>query len=693
MRSRILILSTLFFLVPLAPAGQPQDTQPPPPASADPQPPVRFKVEVNYVEIDAIVTDANGNFVRTLTKGDFEVFEDGKPQSVSMFSLVDLPVEPTDPPLFATAPIEPDVASNAREFDGRVFVLILDDLHTHSARSLRVKAAARQFVERHVGANDLVAILTTGGGRGTAQEFTSSKPRLLKAIDAFMGQKLRSATLERIDDYYRQRDMRSGNAPRDPGEAERAFKARNTLATLESVANYMTGIRGRRKAVLFFSEGIDYDITNPIQNQYASDIMHETQDAIAAATRANVSFYGIDARGLGALSDEIMSIQSLPEDNSIGLTNLQNELRLSQDSLRVISDETGGFAAVNRNEFADTFTRIVRENSSYYVLGYYSSDTRRDGRFRRLEVRVRQPGLQVRARKGYVAPRGRPASETPVNAKTSPELREAVDSPIPVTGLGLRVFAAPLKGREPNASVLLALEVEGARLRFTPKGEVMSDDIEVAVVAIDQTGKVRDGGRNLAELRLRPQTQALVAQHGVRLTRRLDVPPGRYQLRVGARDAGSGLLGSVTLDLDVPDFSKGDLAMSGILLTSASASRMPTANPDPDFKDILPAPPAAAREFPHGDTLSLFTEVYDNRVSTPHRVTIRATMLADDGRVIFTTADERRSEELKGGGGYGYVTTIPLTGVAPGRYVLRVEAQSFLSGGSAISRELEFRVR
>jgi VWFA-related protein len=705
MRTHVFILSTSILLAAgtgttevrkaAQASGQTAPAAPSPPAQrADDQPPVRFKVEVNYVEIDAVVTDGSGNFVRNLGKDDFQIVEEGKEQSISVFSLVDLPIEVADPPLFAPSPIEPDMATNARPFDGRLFVLVLDDLSTHFARSARVKLAAREFIERHVGANDLVAIVSTGGNRASSQEFTSSKTRLLKALDGFMGQKLRSATLEKIDDYNRQRGLPQRDTPRDLLEPERAFKARNTLETLESVANFLNGIRGRRKAVLFFSEGIDYDTTNPIQNKYASDILRETQDAIAAATRGNVSFYAIDPRGLGGLSDEVMDLQSLPEDNSLGVNTLQDELRLAQDSLRVLAEQTGGFAAVNRNEFADTFARIVRENSSYYVLGYYSTDTRRDGRFRRVDVRVSKPGLQVRARRGYTAPRGRPPAAAPVNAKTSPELRDALDSPVPVSDLGIRVSAAPLKGRDRNASVFIALEIDGSRMQFTQKETLFADDVEIAVVAVDQSGKVRDGGRDVVELRLREQTQALVAQHGVRLTRRLDVPPGRYQLRVGARDAGSGRTGSITLDVDVPDFAKGDLAMSGLLVTSAFGSRMPTANPDPDFKDILPASPVALREFPRGDTLSLFAEVYDNKTSTPHRVTIKTSVLADNGTVVFTTADERKSEELKGpGSAYGYVGMIPLTNIEPGRYMLRVEAQSFLSGGGSATREVEFRVR
>lgn len=673
---------------------RPMTGQPPPPASnTDQQPPVRFKVEVNYVEIDATVLDASGNFVRDLAKDDFQVFEDGKPQPVTVFSLVDIPVERAEPAL-VPSPIEPDVRSNTREFDGRVFVLVLDDLNTHVARSAQVKLAAKLFIERYLGANDIAAVVYTGGSR-SAQEFTGSRPRLLRSVESFMGQKLRSATLEKIDDYFRQRDLRSGNAPRDALEAERAYRARAALETLESVANYMTGIRGRRKSVVFFSEGIDYDISNAIQNTYATDVLGETQDAIAAATRANVSFYGIDPRGLGGLVDETMDLQSLPEDNSLGVTTLQNELRLSQDSLRVISNETGGFAAVNRNDFNDAFARIIRENSSYYVLGYYSDTAKRDGRFRRVDVRVTRPGVQVRARKGYVPPRSRPAPDTTAGNKSiSAALREAVDSPIPVSGLGLTVFAAPLKGSAPNASVLLALELDGSVLHFTPKNGMFADDLEVAVVAVGADGKPRDGGRDMIELRLRPQTHEMLTRSGVRVMRRLDVPPGRYQLRVGARDTGSGRLGSVTLDLDVPDFSKPDLAMSGLILTSAAASHTPTANPDPEFKGVLPASPAALREFPRGDAVTVFAEVYDNRPSPPHRVEIKTSVLNEAGTVVFSAADERKTDELQGKrGGYGYTATIPLQSMAPGRYVLRVEAQVLLSNGGRAARDVEFRVR
>ena len=223
---------------------------------------------------------------------------------------------------------------------------------------------------------------------------------------------------------------------------------------------------------------------------------------------------------------------------------------------------------------------------------------------------------------------------------------------------------------------------------------MFADDVEISIVAIDQTGKIRDGGHDVMNLRLKPQTHDVVSRSGVRIARRLEVPPGKYQLRVGARESGGGAVGSVLYDLEVPEFSKSPLSMSGILLTSAYASRIPTANPDPDFKQVLPAPPVAVREFPRNDTLGLFVEVYDTQVKAPHRVAIKTTILDEAGKALVSMSDERRSEELQGGkGGYGYHTNLELKDLPPGRYVLRVDAETLLKDGGTASRELEFTVR
>jgi hypothetical protein len=313
---------------------------------------------------------------------------------------------------------------------------------------------------------------------------------------------------------------------------------------------------------------------------------------------------------------------------------------------------------------------------------------------------VLKPGRRVRARRGYVAPSAsKKESPSPAPAGTSAELRDAMDSPIPISGLTLTAFAAPFKGDGNKVSIAMAIEVDGRGLTFkqTPQG-LFNDDLELTLFAADtKDGKIKDGVRDVIKLDLKPETHAAVTQGAFRIIRRIQVLPGKYHVRVGARETGAGKTGTVIFELEVPDYSKTPLNMSGVAIASAWSSRMPTAVPDPkanEFKDVLPAPPSASREFPKGDTLSIFAEIYDNEIKTAHRVDITATILADDGKVLLSKADERRSEELQGAaGGYGYTAQFALNALTPGRYVLRLSAKSRLGNSEAVTREVEFRVR
>jgi len=692
MPRRLWVLAVLIGLAVVPLPGQSQQ----PPAPAPPQPPPTFKVEVNYVEIDARVTDAQGTFAGDLTKDDFQVSEDGKPQTISVFTRVELPIEREDPPLFKGVPIEPDVQTNRAAFNGRVFVLILDDLQTDFRRSARLKAAARQFIQRYIGANDLAAVVYTGGSPDRGQEFTNSRARLIASVNKFAGSKLPSETMSKLDDYYRARAI--GESARDTNQAERGYKARNSLSALNSVAEYLASVRGRRKAVVWFGEGIDYDMDNPFTPD-ASVLRDTMKEAIAAATRADASFYGVDARGLGAGLDEAIDIGGVPVDDpdfQAPSSLIQNEVRRAQDSLRVMSEQTGGFAIVNQNDLNAAFERIVKENSNYYVLGYYPSNEKRDGGFRKIQVHVSRPGLRVQARNGYTAPKGKvpTVSTKPSDLAVPPEIREALASPIPTTGLGLTTFAAPFTGPDGKSTVAVVVEFAPDRLKFVEQNGKFNEDIELHVLAIDANGKMQDGGRTVVPLRLSAPSHDAVTANGFRVIRRLTIPPGRYQIRIGAKETNGGGVGTVTQSLDVPDFSKSPLQVSGIAMTSVSAGRIPTANPDEQLKGVLPAAPTAIRDFPRNDMLALFAEVYDNESSAAHRVTISSSILAEDGRVMFTASDERSSDELKGKkGGYGYTREIALSQFAPGRYVLRIDAKTTLANGGTASREVELRVR
>jgi VWFA-related protein len=673
-------------------------------APAPQQPPVTFRAEVNYVEVDARVLDREGKFITGLEAADFQVFEDGKPQKVTAFSLVNIPLERVERPLFASKPVERDVRTNLEAADGRIYVILLDDLHTAPLRSQRIKLAARQFIEKYVGANDIAAVVHTSGRTDAGQEFTTSQSRLLRAVDKFMGRKLRSSTLNLIDDVNRRAGTPfAGDPAADMDDKERGFQARNTLDSIRNLSNYLGGIRGRRKAVVMFGEGIDYDINQVMNDQIteAQAVMEATREMIAAATRANVAIYAVDPRGLGAEFEDMAAIQSFPDDTSagLGMGSIFNEVRLGQDSLRVMSEETGGFAVVNRNDFAQAFQRIVDDNSSYYVMGYYSTNDRRDGRFRKIEVKLPdKPGYVIRSRKGYVAPRGR-APETKTTAKDgpTPELRDAMESPLPLAQLPLAVTASVFKGpatkgKAPMGSVVISTLVNGSTLPFAEVDGMFKNDLEILGLATDDKGKTFSTNRNTVNLNMKPDTAKRVAATGFRVINTLDLAPGRYNLRVAVREANTRKAGSVMFDVEVPDFGKEKLTMSDIALTSAMSGAAPTVRPKDPLEKLLPGPLTTYREFATADELALFTEIYDN-VTQPHKVEINASVKAEGGTTVFSTREERDSADLKGSaGGFGFEARIPLKSLAPGLYVLRVDATMRINDRPTTAKEIVFRV-
>jgi len=649
-----------------------------------------FRVEVNYVEIDAVVTDASGQFVRNLTKDDFELLEEGTQQSINAFTMVDLPVARVDPPLFRGTPVEPDVRTNTGEFNGRVILIVLDDLQTDFRRTQPVRLAAKQFVRRFVGVNDLVAIAHTGSGANSGQDFTNSQPRLLKSIDKFTGQKPQRT--EGISDE------------------EKAFKARASLNSLRASAEFLSNIRGRRKAVVWFGEGIDYDIEGVAgppadqgrsitqRGESAPVIRDGMRDLIAVANRAGVSFYGVDARGVGAGLDEAIDLTGLDDDfqTDNGMVKVMDDTRRSQDFLRTISQETGGFAVLSRGDLNGSFARIIQQNSSYYLLGYYPKNDKRDGKFRKVDLRVKRPGLEVKARGGYTAPKGKASARDTASASKAPaDMRSALESPLPVSGLGLRVFAAPFTGPSKKASIAIIVEVEPGRLAFQPsEAGAFSEDVDIIISPVNASGKALEGTRDQIPMRLSLANYDKVRQYGFRVARRLDLPPGQYQLHIAAKAANGNAIGALAYDLEVPDFDQQPLAMSGVAVMSGSAGRLVTVPLPPSFTEVLPAAATASRDFPAGDTLSIFTEIYDRQLGSPHTVDIKTTITTDDGGVLFSTSDTRKSDEIGAkAGGYGHTQKISLAGYKPGRYVLRVEATSSLGKGASAARELEFRVQ
>ncbi len=703
---------------------------PPAPPTVAPTPEVTFKVEVNYVEEDVRVVDRDGTFVRGLKQEDFQVLEDGKPQKVQTFGMVDIPNTRLRKPLYLgpdALPIEPDVAVNKQVLDGRLYLIVLDDYHVAPLRSQTVRNLARRFVLEKLGPDDQAAVVVTSGLTRASQDFTQNRRLLVEAIDNFVGQKMPSAGVARNESKSRDMDTR-GQPLDDAGDPttidpanrfvaddranERMFQTRQALNSLRSIAEWMSAIQGRRKAIIFLSEGADYNLFDiftggdPTNFNFENFnmIQTETWDTVSAASRSNVQIYSVDPRGLTSMAQEDIEIGGLAAGAyNLGPKQLAQELQSSQDNLRILAEETGGVAFVGRNNFDTAFDRIVQENSSYYVLGYYSTNDRRDGKLRNITVRVAgYPEAQVTYRKRYAAPRGRAPKNTAAGKPLDPskslttELVNTMASPLPKTGIQLRLTAIAKKGTGKNSDVEVLIDTLGKDLTFTEKNGTFNNRLSLSVGVFNKQGKSVFAERPDVDLNLRPESHTRVTEHGVRLLRHLSLPPGRYQVRVAAQDSGKVKQGSAHFDLDVPDFTRNPIALSNVAL-AATADRSVYSPPKPGFdpfNGLLPGPPSALREFPVNSEISAAVEVYDNKPTPTHNIDVTARVKADDGRLVFNKHEERSSDELHGTpGGFGYTFRIPLQGWTPGLYVLEVEAKTRLNDSAPVTRVIQFEVK
>jgi VWFA-related protein len=317
--------------------------------ASPPAPEVTFKVEVNYVEEDVRVVDRDGNFVRGLKLEDFQVFEDGKPQKVQTFGMVDIPNTRPRKPLYLgpdALPLEPDVAVNKQVLDGRLYLIVVAPLRSQNVRNL-----ARRFILEKLGPDDQAAVVVTSGLLRASQDFTQNRRLLLEAIDNFMGQKLPSAAVTRNEKMSRQ--MNAAGAPTDDAgdpiqidpanryiaddaASERTFQARQSLNSLRSISEWMSAIQGRRKAIIFISEGVDYNLFDVFTGGDPANfnfenfnmIQTETYDTISAASRSNVQIYAVDPRGLTTMGQEDIEIGGLaPGPYNLGPKQLLQELQ------------------------------------------------------------------------------------------------------------------------------------------------------------------------------------------------------------------------------------------------------------------------------------------------------------------------------------------------------------------------------
>lgn len=608
-----------------------------------------FRTSAEAVAIDVFVTDADGKPVSGLTADDFELTENGKPQDITTFRAVDIPVEVRE----EERPLaEPDVASN-EQTEGRVYVIA--NAIAAPDNALKARAFLRKFLDKHFAPNDIAAVVSLGRGLATdGQDFTSNRRLLLTAIDKFSG-----------DEGLDLRDMRD-------------------------VLDVVAKIPARHKSVIYLSEnpGFAWGDLIDYQGGVGSLRFDYAHTAMGIATRNNVTIYPVDPQGL---------------NSELGIAEMERKMEF-----RALAEITGGVAHVGSNDFDKAFERIVSDASTYYMLGFNSEYGKNDGKFVSLDVRIKRPGMTVRTRSGYVnATRREQQAAARRNGASRPPIVEALSNPLTSSGHPLRVTAAAYKGAANGSTVILTIEtsllVQESR---QPRSDARTGQLTLRTIATDASRRVYPEIRNQDAFTM-PVAVADSTGNRVRLISEMTaLQKGRYQIRVAS--GSERIAGGVVMDVEVPDFTSKPLMMGGLSLAT-DRNLLPTVQaaneskkvktkkchepscPSPEVRDVpvapwsaktlaathplfeaLPTPPTTARQFRQAETLTVFTEVYDNKGTRPLRV--RADLRQPNQPAAIEQSKDLDTSKPRASGGYGAAFTLSMTGVRPGRYVLRVEA-------------------
>src|SRR3954454_8501941 len=382
-----------------------------------------FKVQVDLVTNDIIVRDEKGNFVPDLKKEDFEIFEDGVKQDIASMTVVTggrvtnvmAPPPPPPPEGIILPPTRPK-----NDVSGRIFLFFVDDLHLQFHNTGRVRELFKKISKELVHDGDMFGIVSSGPS-SIAIDMTYDKTRLDEAIKKIAGNELKPT------------DIINGPSGAE-GPSEVRYRAHVAFSTVNDLLNNLNSVHNRRKALIYVSDGYDFNpfqdarlglmdpsspfaqnemrrggqqssdgSTNPKEtftNQQKqsetfadADLARELGELTRQANRSNVTMYTIDPRGLVGMGDI---------DEQVDPQQWNEFVRKSQDSLRVIAEETGGLAIVNQNDFSRALKRIDAETSDYYVLGYYSKNPDATKRRRQVEVKITRKSANAWFRKEYV---------------------------------------------------------------------------------------------------------------------------------------------------------------------------------------------------------------------------------------------------------------------------------------------------
>jgi len=617
----------------------------------------QFRASVDLVTLDVAVVDNRGRPVTDLTQDDFEVQENGVPQTVATF----LPVHVTPPPPTTAVweqSVSSDVVVNDRD-ESRLIVLVIDDatLPFDQWMFQATKTAARTFIEQ-LGPADRAAVVFTRDNRH-AQDFTTDKSKLRAAVERTSMGFLGAGPVNSL--------LGNAKGPRAGSLRSDLYYYRSSVETLVQVAEYLAVVPLRRKAVVWLSIGAPMstevlaEVTligggaSPDDNAAQQALLRSLRRALDRAQRANVAIFPISPAGLDGIGAYNRRNREAPLGGGVGGFN---------DFLLTVAENTGGRAVININDLRPGIAQVFAETGSYYLLGYVPAPKGREGSYRRLTVKVRRPGVEVRARSGYFVtpPEAEPDEDVPLGLT-------AISGVLPSAGLPLRGVATGVMGPDGVAAAVVTLGMERAALQGTPDGP-----LTVTTHVFDPEGRPRGTYSQEAPV--------CESAGWCELSFGLPLAPGHHALRVGVAHEASKQAGSVYLDVTVPDASRRVVGLSGIVLDVMPAGVRAT---DANVRTLLPVVPTTRREVATTGRATAFFRIHQggNRALVP---VVRTVTLVDaQDQTVLTQSDTLPVAAFNSARTVDQHLALPIATLPPGRYLLTVRVQA--EGASANSAE------
>jgi VWFA-related protein len=659
-----------------------------------------LKVQTDIVLTNVVVRDKKtGEIVKGMKESDFTILENGKPQKIASFdyqNVDEAAVLRENATVTGKATIADllnnDFAANPAELKDHRLIVMFFDLSSMQPEDVdRAVESAQDYVNKKMQPADLVALVSMSTGLTMDQDFTSDKAALLKGLGKYNG-------TEGTGFANGNEGGNSGGTADDASSFtsdDSEYNALNTdreLYAIRTIAKSLERV-DQRKSMLYFSGGLT---RQGIENQ--ASMRAATNEAV----KANMAIYSVDSRGLEALPPVgNASTGSLRGTAAYSGGAMQSQLDAnfgSQETLATLSSDTGGKAFFDSNDFAPAFQQVQHDTEAYYILGFHSTDTARDGSYRHLTVKLNRNDVKIDYRPGYYAPADFQHQKTEDREQA---LTEQLRSDLPATDVAVYLQALYFRLEDNKFFVPISLIVPGSQIHIVKNGDRDKANIDIIGEVKNAQGIIVGNVRDNVKLALDAAQQ--VQRKNIQYSTGFTLAPGKYHLKFVVRENQTGAMGSFETDLQVPDLKKIPLKLSSIVLSSQRVPNTAKKTTNPLVRDGVEWIPNVPHVFRQDQHLYFLYEVYDpakqkgapepasspgltRREGGPVRVLTSIEFLSGGVKVYETPLVEAKAINIPERSAVAFQFDVPLTQLKPGTYVCQVNVIDDTGGSFSFPR-------